>query len=111
MEHQIRHGILRPGPLRGHRPAHDLHPEADRHRHRCSYKTTLGPRHGDTLDTQGALAQVRLLLGDAAGAVALLEVAAPALEAAGHYGAAQVRRMLERARAALRVAQPEPEPA
>ena len=49
---------------------------------------------------------------DAAGAVALLEVAAPGLEAAGHYNAAAVRHNLELARRrVLRAAQPEPEPA
>ena len=53
----------------------------------------------------------RGLLGDAAGAVALLEVAAPGLEAAGHYQADMARGWLEAARAALRAAQPEPEPA
>eukprot|EP01045_Picozoa_sp_COSAG04_P011271 COSAG04_NODE_722_length_10806_cov_152.374708_1_plen_270_part_10 len=67
------------------------------------YTATLGPRHGDTLLAQANLANTKRRMGDAAGAVALLEVAAPALEAAGHFGAAQARRMLEAAR---RAAQP-----
>ena len=43
---------------------------------------TRGPRHADTLLAQAYLASTRLRLGDAAGAVALLEVAVPGLEAA-----------------------------
>ena len=53
----------------------------------------------------------RLKRGDVAGAVALLEVAAPALEAVGDYSAAWARQVLEYARQELQAAQPEPEPA
>ncbi len=60
------------------------------------YTATLGPRHADTLLAQANLATAKWRLGDAAGAVALLEVAAPALEAAGHYHAEWARRNLER---------------
>ena len=75
------------------------------------YAATLGPRHAETLFAQAKLANARLQLGDAAGAVALLEVAAPALEAVGHHFAVPIRQDLERARAALRAAQPELQPA
>ena len=76
------------------------------------YTATLGPRHADTLLAQAYLGDTRLRLGDAAGAVALLEVAVPGLEAAGHHHAAGARRQLQLARRdMLRAAQPEPEPA
>eukprot|EP01045_Picozoa_sp_COSAG04_P012956 COSAG04_NODE_894_length_9593_cov_18.225932_3_plen_694_part_00 len=61
---------------------------------------TLGPRHAGTLHAQANLGNTRLNMGDVAGAVALLEVAAPGLEAAGHYQAAWARERLEAARQA-----------
>ena len=64
------------------------------------YTATLGPRHADTLLAQANLANVKRQLGDLPGAVALLEVVAPALEAVGHYAAAAVRERLEVARRA-----------
>eukprot|EP01045_Picozoa_sp_COSAG04_P003884 COSAG04_NODE_163_length_21807_cov_8.304580_1_plen_289_part_10 len=87
------------------------------------FTATLGPRHADTLYAQASLAYTLGQLGDAAGAAALLEVAAPGLEAAGHFQAAWARGELEYARQdarrnlelarrrVLRAAQPEPEPA
>ena len=75
------------------------------------FAATLGPRHADTLFAQASLAYTRRLQGDVQAAVALLEVAAPGLEAAGHFQAAWARQALDAARAALRAAQPEPEPA
>eukprot|EP01045_Picozoa_sp_COSAG04_P020648 COSAG04_NODE_2135_length_4726_cov_5.854333_1_plen_280_part_10 len=75
------------------------------------FTATQGPRHADTLMAQAYLGDTRRLQGDTQSAVALLEVAAPGLEAAGHYHAAWARQTLEKARAALRAAaQPEPEP-
>ena len=63
---------------------------------------TLGPRHAQTLSAQANLAHTKRQLGDAQGAVALLEVAAPGLEAAGHCNAAWARQTLEAARRAAR---------
>ena len=76
------------------------------------YTATVGPRHADTLHAQAKLGFARLLQGEVPGAVAALEVAAPALGAAGHHDAAWARQVLEHARQELlRAAQPEPEPA
>jgi tetratricopeptide (TPR) repeat protein len=61
------------------------------------YRATLGLRHADTLFAQAHLGNVRRLQGDAVGAVAMLEVAAPGLEAQGHFRAANAREMLEEA--------------
>eukprot|EP01045_Picozoa_sp_COSAG04_P028817 COSAG04_NODE_4573_length_2008_cov_8.534835_3_plen_95_part_00 len=51
------------------------------------WTATVGARHAETLMAQAYLGHARLQQGDAAGAVALLEVAAPALEAVGDYRA------------------------
>ena len=60
---------------------------------------------------QANLGHVRLNLGDAVGAAALMLIAAPAVAAAGHYHTELVRGWLHDAQAALCAAQPEPEPA
>ena len=69
--------------------------------------TTLGPRHAETLWAQSELAVPRFSQGDTQGAIALLEIAVPSLEAVEDYRAAGVRANLEQARTAMHLASPE----
>ena len=80
------------------------------------HSATFGPRHAETLMAQAHLASARLAQGNVADAMALLEVAVPALEAMGFHGAPSARQLLEVARqrsvpASAGTAEPEPEPA